>query len=387
MRVAITLAALLMMLASAPAKAAVDRAVTDETYPAVAGNSSGQPPCLVSNERTGIGARSLQAALDAAAEGDTLIVKGTCGGGADIVRDVTLQGVSNKQFGVATVDGNGSAAALLETNVCCESPDIRISDLTLTNATGPAMLLGGFNGASVVLDRVTMRDLGFGVSAMQWGWDVRITDSLLDNSGGAFGGSRVSGALIRSTVRNGIGYAVACGRCWAAIIESRIANMGSGGVSVGDGGSLEVSDSTISDNAGPAVTEYGGDVSVTRSTITGNSTNGVGGGILAGPGGGVNVSDSTIANNTAGLDGGGAWAGPEGHVAISDSTVTRNVAGRYGGGIYAAGSSSLADSIVRENTASSGGGLYLENPTAVSFLGTNVIADNVPDDCVGSPDC
>jgi hypothetical protein len=26
-------------------------------------------------------------------------------------------------------------------------------------------------------------------------------------------------------------------------------------------------------------------------------------------------------------------------------------------------------------------------PIPVSFLGTNVIGDNVPDDCVGSPDC
>jgi hypothetical protein len=51
MRVAITLAALLMMLASAPAKAAVDRAVTDETYPAVAGNSS-RPAAVLGLQRT-----------------------------------------------------------------------------------------------------------------------------------------------------------------------------------------------------------------------------------------------------------------------------------------------------------------------------------------------
>ena len=40
----------------------------------VAPAAAGRPGCLVSNERTEVGARSLQAGLDAALPGDTLVV-------------------------------------------------------------------------------------------------------------------------------------------------------------------------------------------------------------------------------------------------------------------------------------------------------------------------
>ena len=40
--------------------------------------AAGRPTCLVSNERTGVGFRSMQDAVDAASPGDTLVIKGTC---------------------------------------------------------------------------------------------------------------------------------------------------------------------------------------------------------------------------------------------------------------------------------------------------------------------
>src|SRR3972149_6818948 len=43
-------------------------------------SAAGRPAYLVSNERTRFGSTSLQGAIDAAASGDTLIVKGTCAG-------------------------------------------------------------------------------------------------------------------------------------------------------------------------------------------------------------------------------------------------------------------------------------------------------------------
>jgi hypothetical protein len=65
--------------------------------------SAGRPSCLVSNERTKLGSRSVQEAIDAAAAEDTLVVKGTCFGTSVINKQLTLTGVSNKQFGVATL--------------------------------------------------------------------------------------------------------------------------------------------------------------------------------------------------------------------------------------------------------------------------------------------
>jgi hypothetical protein len=345
-----------------------------------------QPTCLVSNERTGFGTRSLQEAIDAAAAGDTLVVKGTCVGSAAIARDVTLKGVSNKQFGTAALDGAGSAAALLEANVCCESPDIRVSDLTLRNGTGMGIALGGFTGATLELNRVTMTNLGSGVQALANGWSLRISDSLFDNSGIAFVGSRLSATLLRSTVRNGNGlFGASCGRCSMDVVQSQITGNASGGLGVGNIGSLTLTDSTVSNNGGPGVTVGDASAEIVGSRITGNTTDSVGGGILVHPNSGATVRDSIIAGNTASLDGGGAWVG--GELTISDSTLTGNVAGRYGGGAYVTGGFSLADSTVTENVATSGGGLYFDNPTSVSLLGTNTITGNEPDDCVGSPSC
>jgi hypothetical protein len=67
-----------------------------------AANSAGRPPCIVSNEHTPLGSRSLQEAIDAAAADDMLVFKGTCLGTSTIDKNLTLQGVSNKPFGIAT---------------------------------------------------------------------------------------------------------------------------------------------------------------------------------------------------------------------------------------------------------------------------------------------
>src|SRR5438128_1742211 len=55
--------------------------------------------CMVVNERTGFPSSDLQAAIQAAAPGDTLSVHGTCVGHFVIAKDLTL-------VGGATLDGN-----------------------------------------------------------------------------------------------------------------------------------------------------------------------------------------------------------------------------------------------------------------------------------------
>jgi nitrous oxidase accessory protein NosD len=97
--------------------------------PVQAGSAAGGPPCLVSTEGSGPPARSLQAAIDAAAAGDTLIVKGTCIGTAMITKDLTLRGVSNGPF-VATLDGNGAGPVLSVTGTVV----VALDNLLVTNA-------------------------------------------------------------------------------------------------------------------------------------------------------------------------------------------------------------------------------------------------------------
>src|SRR5262245_60072489 len=74
--------------------------------------TGGPPACLVSNERSGFVTSSLQSAVDAAAPGDTLIVKGKCIGTTTLTKSITIKGVSDGAFGVATLDGNGAGTTL-----------------------------------------------------------------------------------------------------------------------------------------------------------------------------------------------------------------------------------------------------------------------------------
>jgi len=65
------------------------------------------PACVVQVARTGAGSSSLQAASNAAAANDTLVVKGTCVGNSTIDRNLTITGVGNNRFGMPTLDGSG----------------------------------------------------------------------------------------------------------------------------------------------------------------------------------------------------------------------------------------------------------------------------------------
>ena len=94
--------------------------------------SAAVPACLISNERTGLGSRSLQQGIDAAAPGDKLVVKGTCIGISAITKDLTLKGVSNPAFGDATLDGGDLGSVITIANGVA----VAISHVAITNGTG-----------------------------------------------------------------------------------------------------------------------------------------------------------------------------------------------------------------------------------------------------------
>src|SRR4051794_33902296 len=68
--------------------------------------------CLVVDTNTNTSSTSLQDAVNAAAAGDKLFVKGTCTGGTSIDKDLTVTGQSNGGTKTATLDGGGQFAAL-----------------------------------------------------------------------------------------------------------------------------------------------------------------------------------------------------------------------------------------------------------------------------------
>jgi CSLREA domain-containing protein len=176
-----------------------------------------------------------------------------------------------------------------------------------------------------------------------------------------------------------------------------------------DGGSLSVVGSTVTDALGPRDAGIyvsgagGGSLTVSQSTISGNK----GGGIFMGfvPLNNADIvpnpntlviSDSTVSGNTANpVDGGGSGGGVflgDGTIAtILDSTIGGNVAGGEGGGVYYDGSQSsltIDGSTIAGNESGldqPGGGIY-EQPTAkvAAVLRDTIVATNVHETAVNS---
>jgi parallel beta-helix repeat protein/predicted outer membrane repeat protein len=346
--------------------------------------SSARYPCLVTNERTRMVSRSLQQAVDAAAAEDTLLVKGTCFGASTITKDLTLQGVSNKQFGVATLDGGGGTVLSIG---ALDRATVAIDDLTITHG-GLGILVDGLVGSTVNLTRTSVsNNYGSGIEADFS--SVLLTDSTVSgNPGAGLFGDRSGFGLLRSTVRDNGGSGVGVGNGSVSVEDSTVSGNGLGGIGVGgEFGDAIVSGSTVSDNDGPGIQLFAATLTLTNSSVSGNTTSGSGGGIYAFEGNGY-LTNSTVTGNTAGQNGGGIYMAP-GSFRLNNSTVSGNTAGADGGGIYLTSTSSdltLSDSTVSGNTAASGGGIFNDGGS-VTLTGTNSFFDNVPEDCVGVAGC
>lgn len=341
-----------------------------------AAHSADRPRCLVSNGRTESGSRSLQAGIDAAAASDTLVVHGTCVGTSTIDKDLRLKGVSNKPFGVATLDGSGSSGSVLTivSAGCCVQVTVAIDGLTVANGSS-----------------------SFGAGIVNFGSDVTLTNSIVsDNAASVSGGG--------------------------------IANFGDGANFGGNpifDGELTLIDSSVSGNdatnGGGGIYNAAGDVTLIRSEVTGNEA-AVGGGIIGGgfgrfsnfsfkqstvsensaggSGGGValfgraglTMTSSSVTGNTAGGDGGGIYGEFNTGGSLVASTVTGNTAGGSGGGIFSNFSTfSLSNSTVSGNTAVDGGGIYnsgaINEPGFVRFgsvmLVNSIVSGNTATDSGG----
>ncbi|MEM9538541.1 MAG: CHAT domain-containing protein [Cyanobacteria bacterium P01_E01_bin.42] len=128
-----------------------------------------------------------------------------------------------------------------------------------------------------------------------------------------------------------------------------------GGGILADGGTLNITNSTISGNQTTAGWGGGiytsGTLNMTASTVSSNTARGgAGGGIYART---LNLTNSTVSGNQSDIFGGGIMLGSAGNAAeISSSTIANNQAGTEGGGIYGLnGTLDISNAIVANNTA------------------------------------
>ena len=245
------------------------------------GTAAGRPGCLVSNERTGVGAQSLQAAVDLAADdGDTLVVNGRCVGTTTIFgKSVTLKGRGN-----ATLDGDHHGPVLQV------SVHVAIRGLRITNGLG-----GITGGGQLSLDHSAVSgNAGSGIS-MLTGLGVSITlihSTVADNTGAGIGVSMMTGSV--------------------TLTASKVRGNSRGGIFLEDS-ALRATNSSIKGNSadfGAGIFGVGGSAVLTNSTVSRNSASQAGGGIFWElPFGGLTLAGSSqVTHNTAGVAGGGLAA-------------------------------------------------------------------------------
>ncbi|RLS27641.1 MAG: hypothetical protein DWH70_00140, partial [Planctomycetota bacterium] len=165
-------------------------------------------------------------------------------------------------------------------------------------------------------------------------------------------------------------------------------NSNNGGAFYNFGGTLSISNSTLSDNSasGGGAISNRGTLSITNSTLSDNSAYSQGGAIVNSGGTSiVNISNSTLSNNSAIL--GGAIVSGSGTLNISNSTLSNNSvisggnSGGWGGAIYNIGDStlSISNSTLSNNSAPygtwagvAGGAIYNSSSGAISISNSTV---------------
>jgi hypothetical protein len=145
----------------------------------------------------------------------------------------------------------------------------------------------------------------------------------------------------------------------------------SGGGILNNGGTVNVTSSTIADNTvdfgdGGGISNLGGTVIITDSTVFGNGVLGfvLGGGGIFNFNGTVNINRSTISGNFVEASNGGGISNWFGTVEITNSFIADNFA-EVGGGIDNGGTMIITNSTLSSNSAFSGGGIVTDGTVTI----------------------
>jgi hypothetical protein len=295
------------------------------------------------------GPGSLRNALAAASDGDTIDATGVSGtilltsGELQINHNVTINGPGAENLAV-----NGNATSRVFENF---ASDATISGFTITN---------GFT---------TDADGGGGILNHR-GLKLSGTSILSNNTGNCGPFCFGSGGGINSNS----GGTLTVTNCTISDNSTGLTFLSrGGGMYLAGGGKATVTDSTISGNTAG----FGGGISsslhmltVTNSTISDNSAE-FGGGI-DGSGMAI-VTNSAISGNTATIVGGGVYNYIHGTLSVNNSTISGNSApSGHGGAIFNSEAATIGDTIL--NAGASGG--TIANSGTFTSLGYNLASDN-----------
>jgi len=358
-------------------------------------------------------ATNIQAAVDAAVDGDLVLVSnGVYNAGMDVVNGITVKGA----FGAAatTIDLRyetygcylAHPAAVVEDltfkrcydyyggGVYCDGGGLVRNCILISNWAGYG---GGVscNGGGVVTNCTFIDNFGTDGAGVYQNGGGLVTRCVFRGNQGYFGGgvrSEAGGGLVLSSTfisnsaRYGAGVMIEDGGLIAdcTVVDNVCTGSSPGGAIYlwGDGCTAQycyVAGNWVSNNNafGAGVVVNSGallDSIVVSNTLIGN--NGIGGGVAfnwAGMAAGCVIADNLLVT-TAGSGGGGVYA--DSHSALRNCLIVRNtvrgtsaVQGVYGGGVFAISGATIESCTMVSNAAtgftSGGGGVYHEGAGSV----------------------
>lgn len=286
--------------------------------------------------------------------------------------------------GTVTIDGgtiSGNSAVRAGGGIENNAGTVTLTDVTLGGTLAADGNTAGINGGGLHVS-------GVGITEIFGG---RVSNNVAGQEGGGLWNSASGSMVIQSSGSGG------------TLIDSNTANgddaatvQGGGGI-FNVGGTLSISDATISNNVstatlagnggGGVAIEGGANNTITDTTISGNSATEAGGsadggGILIANGATLEVFGGSISGNTANRAGGGIENNAS-SVTLTDvrlggqTAAEGNIAGVNGGGLHVsgAGSTTILGGGVSNNVAGQeGGGLWNASGT-MSIDGTMISAN------------
>jgi hypothetical protein len=180
---------------------------------------------------------------------------------------------------------------------------------------------------------------------------------------------------------NNLDHAIDVGFFCSATLSNLTIQNGTGtfGGDVGNSGRLTIDSSILTGGiaiSGAGVYSNGGTLTITNSTITNNGTSRTtfGGGVFA-QNATVTLANDSLVNNSGGFGVGLYLNG--GTATIDSSTIANNAATGNGGGIYNQGATTtLTNVTIANNSATQGGGIYTFGSLATITLTNCTIAGN-----------
>jgi len=364
---------------------------------------------------------SIQAAINAASNGDTVLVADeTYSENINFSgKNITVQSVNGAVS--TTIRGSGSNAPVV-TISSGENANAVLDGFTINNTGNSTLTRGIYISGSTPTIKNSIIEGNDAPNATNGGGGVYI-----DNSSPTFDTCIIRANSTLNRTGGGIYITGAAGG--ATFMNSTIGSSGNANSATNGGGiyftgsatgTLSISGSTVSNNVcaadGPGIYLMGitNVTTITGSTISYNNTgNGHGGGVYSNGspvwitnshidnnivpsykyGGGIYLTggtasltveaNSTINNNGTASTGGGIYVNGSTAAAplsINNSTISGNAAGSQGGGIYLTGitnTATITGTTISSNTAASGGAGIFNNIVPLQITGSHIDSNTV----------